>query len=1023
MNKPAGCDLPRLFLTAAAIGLLAAAGFAFVEIDTDVTRYLPGDDPVIADAGYIFRNHPVQDRMVIDIGLSRPDPDLLAAYGERVEGRLRDSGLFTEVGMGSLRRGFPDLMAHVADHLPVLFTDRQLREKVAPRLAPGRIRERLAALRADLFELAAIGRTPFIGKDPLGLSDLVLARLYQLAPAADVRFHKGKLLSTDGRHLLITGTPSVSGTDTAFAARLADALAVIAEDLETLSSVEGNPATLTPVGAYRAALDNERIAKRDVKRAILLAALGIAVLLLFAFPRPWIGLLAFLPALAGTAAAFFVCALVHERLSIMALGFGGALISITVDHGIAYLLFLDRPHASRGEAASREIRAVGLLAALTTMGAFGSLYFSDFPIFRQLGLFTALGIGFSFLFVHLGFPGIFPELPPGPDRPLPLRRVVVRLFSFGGKGAAAALVFGLAMIPLARPHFRVDLTAMNTVSRETAAAEDLLGRVWGTEIFTKIHVMTEADSLPGLRTRWDRLLDLAESDLAKERLAGGFVPAMIFPGPERRQSNHSDWRAFWTPGRTAAVADRLTSAGLDLGFTADAFAPFLACLHPDYRAPDPGPVPETLFPLLAIRPDPGSGRWSQFSTLTPGPDHDPAAFHRRYGDVGRVFDPAHFSRRLGDLLFSTFARMVLLVGLAVVGLLFLFFFDWRLAGLSLLPVVFALAATLGTLRLMGRPMDIPGLMLAIVVFGMGIDYAIYLVRAHQRYADGTDPAVILIHVAVTMAAASTLIGFGVLYFSEHTLLRSAGITSFLGIGYALAGAILILPPILSRLFRKAPEPVDRSRPLPERVRRRYRHREGYPRLFVRFKLRLDPLFGELDRFLEGGTPVKTAVDIGCGYGVPGCWLLERFPGATVRGIDPDPERVRIAAFAWGGRGEARIGRAPEIPEVPEPVDLALVLDMIHFLDDTALGASLSALRDALTPGGRLLLRAVVAPPRGRPSWTWRLQVLGLKLSGKRTHPRSAGGVAGALARFGFEVLETLPSGGNEELIWFHARKT
>ena len=57
--------------------------------------------------------------------------------------------------------------------------------------------------------------------------------------------------------------------------------------------------TLTPVGAYRAALDNENAARRDMRMAILLTTIGIAFLLIITFPRPLIGLLALIPSTAG----------------------------------------------------------------------------------------------------------------------------------------------------------------------------------------------------------------------------------------------------------------------------------------------------------------------------------------------------------------------------------------------------------------------------------------------------------------------------------------------------------------------------------------------------------------------------------------------------------------------------------------------------------------------------------------------------------------------------------------------------
>ena len=129
----------------------------------------------------------------------------------------------------------------------------------------------------------------------------------------------------------------------------------------------------------------------------------------------------------------------------MVLGFGGAIISITVDHGIAYLLFLDRSHETRGKDASYEVRAIGIMAVITSIGAFLILSFSSFPTFTELGQFTALGILFSFLFVHSVFPRIFPVMVPSSDRALPLRSLVNSLYSTGRKGAIAAVVlfFGL----------------------------------------------------------------------------------------------------------------------------------------------------------------------------------------------------------------------------------------------------------------------------------------------------------------------------------------------------------------------------------------------------------------------------------------------------------------------------------------------------------------------------------------------------------------------------------------------------
>lgn len=785
-------NVPLLILTFVAMAGLLVAGLHLTEIDTDITRFLPEEERVFSDALEIFEHHPIQSEMAIDLGVEKPDQDRLVACALLVSQRLKESGLFARVGTDHMQAAIPDLIQHLTGQLPVLFSEAALSDQVLPMLTPEAIDTQLSALHKQLLGMDAFGQAQLMAKDPLGLRNLVLARMAHMAPSENIEFYKGQIVSRDKQHLLLVAAPAQAGTDTVFARRIDGLMVQLSEELAE-SFGGSNPVTLIPMGAYRAALDNERIVRRDVQQAIILATIGIALLLLLTFPRPLMGLFAFLPAIGGTLAAFFVLALVHRSISIMALGFGGAIISITVDHGIAYLLFLDRRETSYGKAASAEIWAIGLIAALTTVGAFSALMLTGFPVFQQLGQFAALGIAFSFLFVHLVFPKIFPELPPARPRRLPLRKWVVGLPAAGKGTALAAVLFALFMLFWANPEFDTRLSAMNTVHPETSAAERLMNRVWGAGLLSKIYLMTEAPTLEDLQGRGDALLDQMDQDVAAGRLASGFVPAMVFPGDRRRSENWVAWQNFWTDRRVKEIEAALTR-GVALGFSENAFAPFMQMVRSKALAAEFA-IPEKYHGLMGItkRPD---GSWTQFATLKAGANHDADHLRMHYQSMARIFDPGLFSETMGRVLFSTFTKMLMIIGGAVALLLLCFFRSWRLALIALAPVVFSLIATLGTLKLIGRPLDIPALMLAIVVFGMGIDYALFFVRAYERYGGMSHPDFQRIKMAVVMAAASTLIGFGVLCGAEHSLLRSAGLTSLLGIGYALLGAFLLLPPLL-----------------------------------------------------------------------------------------------------------------------------------------------------------------------------------------------------------------------------------
>jgi SAM-dependent methyltransferase len=303
---------------------------------------------------------------------------------------------------------------------------------------------------------------------------------------------------------------------------------------------------------------------------------------------------------------------------------------------------------------------------------------------------------------------------------------------------------------------------------------------------------------------------------------------------------------------------------------------------------------------------------------------------------------------------------------------------------------------------------------------MGIDYAIYTVSGYQWYGDDRHPSFPLVGSTVFMAGASTLVGFGVLCFAEHSLLRSVGITSLCGIAYSLLGVFLLLPPLLRWYFSPVPSAGHAAGSVVDRVRRRYRTLEAYPRMFARFKLRYDPLFRDLARMLAQRSEIWTILDLGCGYGVPACWCLEQVPGARITALDPDPDRVRVSARAFGSSGIAGLGAAPQLPVADRAADVILLLDMLHYLDDQTLGVLLGNCRQALAPGGIVVTRFVIDPP-GKRSWAWRLEDFRVKRAGLRPRYYQAAEIASRMTAAGLAVVLTQEATDDPELVWVVGR--
>jgi len=243
------------------------------------------------------------------------------------------------------------------------------------------------------------------------------------------------------------------------------------------------------------------------------------------------------------------------------------------------------------------------------------------------------------------------------------------------------------------------------------------------------------------------------------------------------------------------------------------------------------------------------------------------------------------------------------------------------------------------------------------------------------------------------------------------------IVSVAGLGLAfLLFIFVILPPMVEYLLGKRnDDPSEKGNSI-ERVLWRFRNMRAYQRLFARFKLRLDPMFSELPSLLSR-SDTRTVVDIGCGYGVPACWVLERYPDAMVYGIDPDPGRICVASRAVGNRGVIAVAGAPDIPKVPGPVDLATMLDMIHFLADDQFRLTLKRLSVILGQKGRLIIRATL-PPAYRFPWVWWLENLRNKAAGMQCYYRSFDEIEAIVHQEGFDIELSAPSGSKGDLVWF-----
>jgi len=141
---------------------------------------------------------------------------------------------------------------------------------------------------------------------------------------------------------------------------------------------------------------------------------------------------------------------------------------------------------------------------------------------------------------------------------------------------------------------------------------------------------------------------------------------------------------------------------------------------------------------------------------------------------------------------------------SVLGLVLVFLLLWADFGrpsralAALFPLFLGLVWMLGAMALLGFQVNFMNIFVVTMVIGIGVDYAVHLI--HRWIESARDPAAIeRTAKAITVAALTTIVGFGSFVLSHYPGLRSVGSAAILG---ALATALLsvtILPLLLRRL--------------------------------------------------------------------------------------------------------------------------------------------------------------------------------------------------------------------------------
>ncbi|MBB5205767.1 putative exporter [Inhella inkyongensis] len=608
-----------------------------------------------------------------------------------------------------------------------------------------------------LLQPMGLPRVGAWGQDPLNTLGSWLA---ERAQSSRVRVQQGRLSvqAEDGEWALLMIDSEGSAFALAYNQALADALAQ--------ARAAAAPARVLAAGVPLHAHAAATTAQREMHVIGLGSLLGVFVLSWLAFARLRPRLLVLLSVGSGLLVAAALTTWVFGELHLITLVFGASLVGVAENYASSYYAArINTAPAARFEVMRAQLPTMALALA-TTLAGYGLLAATPFPGLQQVALFSAAGLLAALVSTWLWFPHL--DRGAVPERPLTqalargwARWPAPRAKRLVGWLLPLVLLVGLG---LTRLQANDDIRLLQSTPPALLTDQIEINRRLDLPSPAQFYLLSAA-SAESLLVAEEALKARLQPLVAQGLLGGWQAVSDWVPSAARQAGDFALVQSRW-----AALAPSLSEA---LG---QAPPPAYASAPSPLRVQDWLAAPVSESARHQWIGEQANGRWQSVLLLRGvQPAALPALAALGQGDALRWVDKV---ADVSELLARQRERMLALLGVAVLAVAALLVWRFGRSGWrALLPTVLAGALTLTQLSLLGQPLQLFHVLALLLLLGVGVDYGIFLLAQPQR-RDGRS------FVAVTLAAASTWLAFGLLAFSATPALQAFGWT--LGWGVALS---------------------------------------------------------------------------------------------------------------------------------------------------------------------------------------------------------------------------------------------
>ncbi len=807
---------PAVFWCVLIISTALFAGLASqVKFEEDISKLLPVSDDYAQSAGLAFSDLKVKDKIFVQVHFAQADDK--DDYGTLMD--AMDLFIENAVALDSVDNDFDHEVLYMVDETDMLsaidFVVEHVPSFVDEDMYVGMDtlfrRKYVAKCMRENLQLVNDGTLPveMATTDPLGMRTALIGGDIRNTAGA-FKMIDGYLFTPDSTVCLAFINPQFKSMDSGAGTRLVNKLEAAVDSVQAqIPQVE-----VLFHGAPVNSANNSRRIKSDLGLTMGISLIIICVLIMLIF-RNWSTLpMLLLPVAWGALFALSGIFLVKGSMSLMALGLGAIVLGVALSYCLHVLTHYK--YVSDPEQVIREQLKPLLMGSLTTIGAFAGLLLTQSSLLKDFGLFALLAVAGTTFACLVFMPHFFrPENNRKNEKAL---RVVERVNSFQYDRQNWLLVL-LAIIAVCsvfysgNVKFDNNLKNINYILPNVQKSADLYTQKTQNGYRSQYYAVSSS-TLDGAINHNQALADVLESLREAGVIHNYSKTGMLLVSTDEQNKRIKHWNEYFNEEKKNEIKSLVRAEGIKAGWSEDAFEPFFELLDKDF-------VPDNIFDadvlpqgLISNIVEHTNGQYLVFTNVEMR-----SANINTVNDIlaqqphTTVVDPFYYTGSMVALMQSDFNRILGISSIFVFIVLLLSLRTLFLSLIAFIPMGLSWYIVLGVMAVFHIPFNLINIVVSSFIFGIGVDYSIFIMDGLLAADAGKDNRILLYHkTAILLSAIVLIICMASLLFAVHPAISSIGIAALVGMMSTLLLTYCVEPFLFNLLVQTkfGRHVVDRS---------------------------------------------------------------------------------------------------------------------------------------------------------------------------------------------------------------------